>query len=75
MRYLIVLSLVALAACGTRVTESTGPDGRPAFTMRCPSDAGICYQEAAKRCPGGYEVIGSGQVGPANHPTLTVVCR
>jgi len=45
-----------------------GPDGRPAFVMRCSGlgkTIALCYQKASEVCPSGYDVIerSSGTIG------------
>lgn len=87
MRYLFILALVGLAACAMK-TPFTGPDGRQAYSLRCPpisGGIGGCYQQAGQLCPAGYDVIDgrSSTVGTINstggviasQQTLTFQCR
>lgn len=55
-----IIMAAALAVAGCVQTEVVpGPGGRQAILIDC-SDAwsdGDCYREAAKQCPGGYELL------------------
>ncbi len=70
-RLLICMLPVALTACAT-ATQIVGPNGTPAYSIRCGAAAAdSCYQKAGEVCPGGYNILNSqgsrylGQVGNA----------
>ncbi len=55
----VTLAIIGLTGCAsTQVKNFTGPDGKPAYSLRC-GDMGDCYQKAIELCPAGYNVIGS----------------
>lgn len=72
-----VLAIVGLTGCiaSTQVRNFTGPDGKPAVSIRC-GEMSDCYQKAIELCPAGYNIIGStsGTLGvpTANGGTLMV---
>ena len=46
-----------------------GPDGTQHVNVKCPRDIANCYEEAAKVCPKGYDVVDkndNNQVVPLN---------
>lgn len=74
MRYLFILALVGLAACGGTMKPFPGPNGRPAFTAICsPGDTGTCFQRLAASCQGAYDILDSTASG--NVHTITAECR
>jgi hypothetical protein len=58
---LLVLSLaLPLAACAVPATQITGPDGRPAYVLKCSGmgrDRQDCLVKAGELCPSGYNVV------------------
>lgn len=90
MRHLPLLLVGLLAGCVTS-REVMAPDGGHAWHIECPRDRSACMDEAAEKCPRGYEVIDRGvsnggymstspQTGqqtfvPTQRNTLTVACR
>lgn len=89
--FAVFLSLATFGLAGCAVTHETvsGPDGRPAFVMKCSGymrDRQDCLKEAGRLCPAGYSVVddNSRLVGvvatgtvllPANRDYLTISCR
>lgn len=74
----------ALAGCAIKPTQINGPDGRPAFTMKCSGlgrERGDCIAKAGEICPTGYIVVddnsvirGGGDV-IATRDYLTISCK
>lgn len=62
MRNIAVLGLAALAAgCGASVSETRDPFGQRALLIRCGVKAEECQAKAKEICPGGYDVLASGE--------------
>jgi hypothetical protein len=55
MRITFLALMFSLVGC-TTVQTIPGPDGDQ-YYIHCRSTAANCYQEAARRCPKGYEII------------------
>jgi hypothetical protein len=81
MRFL-TCALVAFAVAGcTRVTQISGPDGKPAYSLNCGANRAGCLQKAGEMCPAGYTVLDSAQgmvavnglMAPKNE--ITVSCK
>lgn len=59
MKWMILAAaIVALGGC-TTAQEIARPDGRTEMVIGCGAATGfnICYAEANKRCPQGYETL------------------
>lgn len=80
---------LALAGCASATPKPfSGPNGRPAYSMRC-SGLGrtldACYQKAGELCPAGYTVVdrssstiavpAGGAMVAAPRETLAIECR
>ena len=89
-RIFILGAFVALlAGCAVPVTQVTGPDGRPAYVMKCSGymrDRQDCLAKAGEVCPNGYAlvddssqingaVVSNGVVGIARRDYLTISCK
>ena len=49
-----VLALtLALTGC-VNVTQVTGPNGEPSYSLNCGSDMSACHKKAGELCPKGY---------------------
>lgn len=58
MKGLALLGLLALTGCATASDPMPGPNGRPAYFIRCGSAVmQKCYEQAAKQCAKGYTVV------------------
>lgn len=74
------LFVVALAGC-TRVTQISGPDGRPGYSLNCGANRSGCLQKAGELCPAGYSILDASQglvavnglMAPKNE--ITVSCK
>ena len=89
MRTLLVSVLFVVGCVNSR--EVMSPSGGRAWHIECPRDQSACMDEAAEKCPRGYEVIDRGTVNggylntspqtgqqtfvPVQRGTLTVECR
>lgn len=68
MRLAICAALLA-AGCATNSGEAiVGPDGRPAYAMKCSGKMRSmekCFRDAAELCPTGYDIVSqeTGAVG------------
>lgn len=76
-----ILPVLLLAGCATS-TMTYGPDGEPLVFIECDSGTmTMCYDEARKRCPAGYEVVEAvneskpGVLSTVTTRTLTVACQ
>jgi hypothetical protein len=73
MKVIVVCLLaVILAACATS-KQIVGPNGTPAYSIRCGAAAvNSCYEKAGEVCPNGYAVLNNegvrylGQIGNAS---------
>jgi len=85
-KYLTVTAAVLLVGCvPARVTSVNGPNGRPAYVLRCGLHTERCYERAGDLCPHGYDMFdqatGAAVVGTRNglvggtRTTLLVECR
>ena len=90
-----ILAAVALlglvvTACAVPVTEVRGPDGTPAYVLKCSGymrDRQDCLKMAGEVCPTGYRlvddssqvsgamVLPNGIVGVAHRDYLTISCK
>ena len=62
MRKFLILGLVPLAAgCGASVSETRDAFGQRALLVRCGVRAEQCHAKAKEACPGGYDVLASGE--------------
>ena len=82
-------ALVPLTACAVPHTVVSGPDGRPAYVMKCSGmgrDRQDCLAEAGKLCPAGYAlvddssrvagVVMTGSLAvPVSQEYLTISCK
>lgn len=58
-QYLFILTTIFTVGCASvQVRNFTGPDGKPAFSLRC-GEMSQCYQKAIETCVSGYNIIGS----------------
>ena len=78
-----------LLGCAVPVTMITGPDGHPAYSMKCSGlgrDRQACLAKAGEICPHGYNVVDDDRqlagvvvtqyaVIPAQRDYLTISCR
>lgn len=87
----LIVAAGGLLLAGCAVTHQTvsGPDGRPAYVMKCSGmgrDRQDCLKEAGRLCPTGYMVVdddrriaGGMMIGSvlavANREYLTVSCK
>lgn len=90
MRAILVSTLLLVSACVSS-REVMSPSGKRAWHIECPRDQSACMDEAAEKCPRGYEVIDRGTVQggyvntspqtgqqtfvPVQRGTLTVECK
>ena len=90
MKLIAVAALALLNGCAVpvrpaRVTQVNGPDGRPAFALRCGTHVESCYSAAGDVCPHGYvqvdatdgaAVLGTtnGLIGATRHSML-IECK
>lgn len=66
MGKIVMLSLLALAACEVTPEPFKGPNNRPAYSMRCSGGSRTiveCYNKASDLCPKGYNILGHSNVG------------
>ena len=58
MKVMIVAAALVLSGCAT-AQEIKRPDGRVELLIACGASTGfnICYSEANKKCPQGYDTI------------------
>lgn len=58
MRAVIVVGLLVLSGCAN-TQEIKRPGGKSELLIGCGASTGwnICYAEANKKCPGGYETL------------------
>lgn len=78
-----------LAGCAVSVKQVSGPDGRPAYVLKCSGymrDRQDCLIKAGELCPGGYHLVDdssqtsggmilpNGIIGIAHRDYLTVSC-
>lgn len=89
MRLLTVVLLLLLASCASvQPREFRGPNGRPAYSMRCSGMGRTlddCYQKVGELCPGGYDIVDrassivavpvSGGVMAAPQHNLAIECK
>ena len=61
MRWSLFLLLPLAAGCGSTVSDTRDPFGQPAKLIRCGVTAEQCHAKAKEVCPGGYEVLASGE--------------
>ena len=61
MRRFLFLLLPLAAGCAATVSETRDPFGQPAKLIRCGVTAEQCHAKAMEVCPGGYEVLASGE--------------
>lgn len=57
---LILLATILLASCAVPVTQISGPNGQPAFVLKCSGygrDRQDCLAKAGEICPAGYAVV------------------
>ncbi len=55
MRIQLPLCVLAIALSGcVRVTQVTGPNGLPSYSLNCGSDMTACHKKAGELCPNGY---------------------
>jgi len=69
---LLFFAVAFLAACATS-KQINGPNGTPAYAIRCGAAVlSACYEKAGEICPNGYNILTSdgarylGQLGNAN---------
>jgi len=86
----IALALLVVAGCVTSDRVPL-PDGSFGWYIECPRDQSACLDEAAEKCPRGYEVIDRGSrtgayastspytmqtvMVPVTRGTLTIECK
>jgi len=58
-RVVATIALALLVGCGASSRVIRGPDGTPWYEVEC-RHTSDCLEEAARLCPGGYEVGTSG---------------
>lgn len=80
-RIAIAVACAAIAGCASIDPKPfTGPDGKPAYSMRC-SGMGrtldACYQKAGEVCPSGYNIIdrSTGTVGVPTSSGMLIAPR
>jgi hypothetical protein len=90
MRALLVLLALTVSACVSS-REVMTPSGGRGWLIECPRGQSACMDEAAEKCPRGYEVLDRGtiqggymntspQTGqqtfvPTSRGTMTIECR
>jgi hypothetical protein len=88
-RLMILGVSIALSGCAVPVTKINGPDGRPAYSLKCSGmgrDRQDCLVQAGKICPQGYVVVDDSSrvngvlvtkyaVIPASRDYLTISCK
>lgn len=84
----VAVLLLALGCAPIAPKATTGPSGKPAYTMKCSGFGRTledCFVEAGSLCPGGYAVVNqssgikavpiSGQFMVARDDSLTIECN
>ena len=57
---LYLVATAVLTGCATS-RQIQGPDGNPAYFIKCGSAViDACYEKAAEVCPGGYDMLDRG---------------
>src|SRR4051812_28106820 len=76
--------VLAMSSCATS-TPIMGPNGAQHFNVSCPRTIENCYEEAARVCPNGYQVVDkndnstlvpvNGSVVAARKFSMLIECR
>jgi hypothetical protein len=84
MRFVVLTSVLLLSACAI-VTPFNGPNGRPAYSIRCGMNVDACLAKAGEVCPAGYYMVdrtagtaimpSGGSFIAAPQHTLAVECK
>lgn len=87
--YAVLGAAGLLSGCAVTHTTVSGPDGRPAFVLKCSGymrDRQDCLAEAGRLCPTGYAlvddssrvqgaIVSGGLIGIARRDYMTISCK
>ena len=72
-----VVALVLFGCASKEIKLTTMPDGGSGYVAACGGQGGSwgpCYEQAAKKCPAGFDILDRESYGTAAHRNLYFRC-